>query len=72
MKITDHLEVSEGLCQFRPSGESSLVEVVDLITEAIAYCPERRIDKLLVIPNGLLGVSIPTLVDRALMVEDWA
>ncbi|HEY2863726.1 MAG TPA: hypothetical protein VGK37_08920, partial [Casimicrobiaceae bacterium] len=38
--------VSEGLCQFRPSGESSLVEVVDLITEAIAYCPERRIDKL--------------------------
>lgn len=72
MKMTDHLEVREGMCQFRPAGESSLVEVVDLITEAVAFCRGRRIDKLLVAPNGLTGVSIPTLVDRFLMIEAWA
>src|SRR6266550_4196662 len=72
MKMSDHLEVREGMCQFRPRGESSLVEVVGLITEAIAFCRDRRIDKLLVVSDGLLGVSIPTLVDRFLMVEEWA
>jgi hypothetical protein len=72
MKMTDHLEVREGMCQFRPRGESSLVEAVDLITEAIAYCRDRRIGRLLIVGNDLLGVSIPTLVDRFLMVEEWA
>ena len=72
MKMIDHLEVKEGLCQFRPRGESSLAEVVDLIAEAIAFCRNQRINKLLVAPNGLTGVSIPTLVDRFLMVEGWA
>jgi len=72
MKMADHLEVREGMCQFRPRGESSLVEVVDLIAEAIAFCRNQRINKLLVAPNGLTGVSIPTLVDRFLMVEGWA
>ena len=72
MKMADHLEVRQGMCQFRPRGKSSLVEVVDLITEAVAFCRDRRINKLLVAPDGLTGVSIPTLVDRFLMVEAWA
>ena len=72
MNMTDHLEVREGICEFRPRGESSLVEAVELITRAIAYCRVRRIDKLLVVTTGLVGVSIPTLIDRFLMVEEWA
>src|SRR5438552_16683196 len=72
MNMTDHLEVREGICEFRPRGESSLVEAVELITHAIAYCRDRRIDKLLVVTTGLTGVSIPTLIDRFLMVEEWA
>jgi hypothetical protein len=72
MKMTDHLGVREGICEFRPSGESSLVEVVALITETVAYCRHQRISKLLVSPNDLRGVSIPSLVDRFLMMEEWA
>jgi hypothetical protein len=72
MKMTDHLEMREGIYQFRPTGESSLAEVVGLISEAIAFCRRQRINKLLVVSNGLVGVSIPTLVDRFLMVEEWA
>ena len=72
MNMADHLVVSEGICEFRPRGESSLVEAVELIRRAIAYCRDRHIDKLLVVTTGLVGVSIPTLVDRFLMVEEWA
>jgi hypothetical protein len=72
MNMADHLVVREGICEFRPRGKSSLVETVELITRAIAYCRDRRIDKLLVVTTGLVGVSIPTLIDRFLMVEEWA
>ncbi len=72
MHMLDHLEVGEGICQFRPCGECSLVDAVDLITGAIAYCRDQSIDKLLVDVTGLVGVAIPSLVDRFLMVEEWA
>jgi hypothetical protein len=72
MNMADYLEVKAGIGEFRPRGECALVEAVDLITEAIAYCRNGRIDKLLVVTTGLIGVSIPTLVDRFLMVEQWA
>jgi len=72
MQLPEYLEIKEGVCEFRPRGESTLVETVTLITSAIAYCRQRRIDKLLVDATGLDGVPIPTLVYRFLMVEEWA
>ena len=72
MHIPDHLEVNEGICHFGPRGECTLVEAVALITSAIAYCRDRRISKLLVDATGLVGVAIPTLIDRFLMAEEWA
>jgi hypothetical protein len=70
--MLEHLEVVEGICQFRPRGECSLVEAVGLINRAIAHCRDQRIAKLLVNGTGLVGVSVPSLVDRFLMVEEWA
>ena len=72
MNMADYLEAKSGIVEFRPRGESTLVEAVDLISKAIAFCRDRRINKLLVVTTGLAGVSIPTLVDRFLMVEEWA
>ena len=72
MRLPEHLEVVEGICRFHPRGECSLVEAVDLIGSAIGYCRERRIAKLLVNATGLVGMSVPGLVDRFLMVEEWA
>ena len=65
-------EVSEGICRFRPRGECSLIEAVELVTSSIAYCRTQRISKLLVDATGLVGLPIPSLVDRFLMVEEWA
>jgi len=72
MRMPEHLEVVEGICRFHPRGECSLVEAVDLIGSAIGYCRNRRIARLLVNGTDLVGVSVPTLVDRFLMVEEWA
>jgi hypothetical protein len=65
-------ETRGGLCRYRPQGQYSLVEAVGLVSAAIAYCRERGVNKLLIDTRGLVGVPIPTLVDRFLMVEEWA
>jgi|SRR5690242_2619482 len=57
---------------YRPRGSYSLVEAVDLISAAIAHCRAQGAKSLLVDVTGLTGLPIPTLVDRFLMVEDWA
>jgi hypothetical protein len=72
MRLPEHLEVVEGICRFYPRGECSLLEAVDLIGSAIGYCRDRRIAKLLINGTGLDGMSVPSLIDRFLMVEEWA
>ncbi|MET0917558.1 MAG: hypothetical protein ABWY07_03930 [Burkholderiales bacterium] len=70
--LQEFLETRDGVCRFRPCGESSLVDAVDLINCAIASCRNRTIAKLLVNITALAGVSIPSIVDRFLMMEEWA
>jgi hypothetical protein len=72
MPTPEHLEVGEGVCRSRPRGEYTLIEIMELVTRAIAYCRDRGIGKLLVNATDVVGVSIPSLVDRFLMVEEWA
>jgi hypothetical protein len=72
MKMEDYLSVKAGIGEFRPRGRCTLVEAVELISEAISHCRDRRIDRRLVVTTGLAGASIPTLVDRFLMVEEWS
>src|SRR5262245_57646329 len=66
------LEVVDGVASFRPSGADSLVEAVALISSAIAWCRDRVVTRLLVDVTAISGVAIPSLVDRFLMVEEWA
>src|SRR4029450_4620328 len=68
----DSLEIRNGLCVYRPSGSYSIVEAVDLVSGAIAHCRNRNVNRLLVNLKGLVDLPIPTLLDRFLMVEDWA
>ena len=62
----------DGICFARPQGESSLPSAVELVKDAIVYCRQLEVPTLLFNATGLTGVSIPNLVDRFLMVEDWA
>jgi hypothetical protein len=72
MPTGEPLEIRDGRCIYRPRGEYSLVEAVDLVSAAIAYCRAKGVKSLLVDVTGLSGLPIPTLVDRFLMVEEWA
>ena len=65
-------EMRDGTCIYRPHGKLSLVEAVDLISRAIAECRRSGAPRLLVDVTGIEDVPVPTLVDRFLMVEDWA
>ena len=49
-----------------------MAEPITLVTSAIAHCRDRRVTKLLIDVTGLVGVAIPSLIDRFLMVEEWA
>jgi hypothetical protein len=42
------------------------------MTGAIAFCRDQKITRLLVDASGLTQLTPPTLVDRFLVVEDWA
>jgi len=64
--------LQNGVCKYRPQGRYSLVEAVDLISSAIARCRDRAVNKLMVDVTGIDGLPVPTLVDRFLMVEEWA
>ncbi len=68
----DPVVVVDGIGHFRPCGQYSLVEAVDLVSHAIAHCRTGGIDRLLVDATGLTDLPVPTLVERFLMVEDWA
>jgi hypothetical protein len=70
--MLESLEVIEGICQLRLRGECSLADVVERIKRAIAYCRGRHMTKLLVVGTDLVGVAVPSLVDRFLMAEEWA
>jgi hypothetical protein len=72
LQTIEPFEITHGVCKYRPRGKHSLVEAVDLVTRAISYCRSQRVARLLVDATGLVEVPIPTLVDRFLMVEDWA
>ena len=72
MHLQEYVDVSDGICRFRPHGDCSLIEAVNLIIRAIAYCRERSVNRLLVNATGLTRVPIPSLVDRFLMIEEWA
>jgi hypothetical protein len=72
MTALESLEFDNGLGTFRPRGSYSLVDAVDLVSSAIARCRERDVSMLLVDATGFVDLPVPTLLDRFLMVEDWA
>ena len=72
MPTTQTLQDQTRIRTYRPQGTCTLVEAVDLISAAIAYCRGEGATLLLVDVTGLNGVPIATLVDRFLMVEEWA
>ncbi len=70
--IPEFLDLHEGWGSYRPRGEITLTQGVDLVSRAFELCRERVVPKLLVDVRGLHGFAVPTLVDRFWMAQDFA
>jgi len=70
--LKETFDVKDGMAVYRPVGECTLVEAVEVIKGAIARCRTQNLRGLLVTARGVYGVAIPTLIDRFLAVEEWA
>jgi hypothetical protein len=72
MDVDRYVVTREGVCEFRPRGECTLPEFVEMVSHALTRCRNEGITRVLIDGTGLTGVPIPSLVDRFLMVEEWA
>ena len=72
MNQPEHFEIMEDYAAFRPSGEVSLEQAVQLVTSAFVYARENQIKRLLVDATGLTGFDSPSLASRYFFVQEWA
>lgn len=72
MQLPDHLTVEERYARFSLPGPVSLGEAVALISGAIEFCREHNVSRLLLDITQLIGVRVPTVVDRFWYVREWA
>jgi len=67
----EHLEITEDYARIQLESEPSLEERTAVVAQAIAFCREQKIRRLLV--NGLqtAGIDIPSVVDRYWAMQEW-
>lgn len=72
MNVPQHLEMGADYARFSPRGNTRLIDAVELVAEAIAFCRMNEISRLLADVRDLVGFTSPTLLDRFLLAEEWA
>jgi hypothetical protein len=72
MRSPEYLEIKKDYARFRPEGEVSLDKAVALIGEAIRFCHDEEIRRLLVDTTQLTGFPPPTIAERYWMAQQWA
>jgi hypothetical protein len=72
MNKPEHFEIMEDHAVFRPTGEVSLEQAVELVTSAIAFARDHRIRKLLVVKTGLTHIDPPNIAEVYFFNRDWA
>lgn len=72
MNMPDHFHTAEDHLCYRPVGHVSLLQAIDLIGAAIAFCREQQVPRLLVDTTKLTGFGTPTIFDRFELAERWA
>jgi hypothetical protein len=68
----EHFEMREGYACFRPAGEATLQETIELVSIVIAYSRQNRVSRLLINILQLTGFPSPSVTERYYFVHDWA
>ncbi|MHA3773393.1 hypothetical protein ACXR0O_17810 [Verrucomicrobiota bacterium sgz303538] len=72
MNAPDNFEMVDGYACFRPAGQVSLQQGIDMITDALASASSQEITRLLVDTTHLAGFEAPSVLQRFDMLEQWA
>ena len=67
-----HFEIVGDQGEYRPTGQVSFSQAIQLVGSAIAFAREQHLQKLLVVTSGLTGFGSPNLAERYLFVGEWA
>ena len=68
----EYFEIMEDHAVFRPFGQVSLQQAVQLVTSAIAFAREHHVPKLLVVTSGLTGFEPPSVITHYFCAKEWA
>lgn len=71
-KMSGGLEVVGDCAYFRPVGNLTLDEAIELVDQAITHARDRRIPKLLFNARGLTGFRSPSLPERYFAARQFA
>jgi len=71
-KVSGSIEVVGDCACYRPAGQLTLDEGVELVDQTIAYVRDHRIPKLLFNARALVGFRSPSLPERYFTVRKWA
>ena len=72
MSKPEHFEIADDHAVFRPTGQVSLQQAVQLVTSAITFAREQRVRKLMAVTTGLSGFKPPDLATRYIFIRAWA
>jgi hypothetical protein len=72
MTLPEHMQVVTNYAHYSPRGEVTLSEGVALVTNAIRFCREKEIARLLVDTTSLIGFPPPMIYERYWFSQEWA
>jgi len=64
MRRPEHFEIDRDCAFFRPAGNVSLQQAVQMLACAIAFAREQEVPKLLAVTTGLTGFAPPNTLER--------
>ena len=71
-KVSGRIEIMGDCAYYRPAGQLTLDEAIDLMDQAIAYVRDRSISKLLFNAKSLVGFPSPSLPTRYFAIRRFA
>jgi hypothetical protein len=72
MNELQYFSILDDHAEYRPTGQVSLEQMVELVTSAIAFAHDQQQRKLLVVTSGITGFKPPTLATRYYFIQKWA
>jgi hypothetical protein len=72
MSKPEHFEILEKHAVFRPTGQVSIGQAVELVKQAIDFARSLNIQKLLIDITNLTGFEPPDVAMRYFIIHEWA